>query len=73
MCRVDCRFRYYNPEVLTRFMPAHAAVRRITILRAPAEVLKSAQKMAIVQHHSRGEARLNNSFCQFIADDTVKA
>jgi hypothetical protein len=28
--------------------------------------------MAIVQHHSRGgDAKLNNSFCQFLADNTV--
>jgi len=63
---------YYNPLVLQHFMPRAAAVRLITILRAPLDVLKSAQKMALVQHHSKlgFERKLNNSFCQHLADHT---
>ena len=53
-------------------MPSYAAVRRITILRAPVDVLKSAQKMALLQHFegNPAERKLNNSFCQHLAGDT---
>ena len=70
-CSVLYTHMYYNPRVLEHFMPRQAAVRLITIIRAPLDVLKSAQKMALVQHHAKGsERRLNNSFCQPLADDT---
>ena len=60
---------FYQPDLLSRFMPPYALQRRITILRAPLDVLKSAQKMALVQHNQQ-DPKLNNSFCQFIAHNT---
>ena len=36
---------FYQPDLLSRFMPPYALQRRITILRSPLDVLKSAQKV----------------------------
>jgi len=65
---------FYSPQILGHFMPAHAVKRRITILRRPLDVLKSAQKMAVLQRHSKSqqERSLNNSFCQYLAHDTFQ-
>jgi len=69
-CSVLYTHMYYNPGVLAHFMPRAATVRLITILRAPLDVLKSAQKMAIVQH--REAPKLNNTFCQLLAGSTER-
>ena len=61
---------FYQPDLLAKFMPAYASRRLITILRAPLDVLKSAQKMALVQRNSQKERHLNNSFCQPLAHNT---